>query len=117
MAIRRKAVLSVVVLYPQGRFYGGAETDEVETAIMNEVAKGNTRLILNMQGCTFIASAFMGLLVKARADYSKRQGEIKLACLVDTVERSLHIPVLLSKFDYYKTEEEAIAAFLEPASG
>ncbi len=116
MAIRRREVRSIVVLYPQGRFYGGAETDEVEQAIMAEAAAGNTRLILNMAGTMFIASAFMGLLVKARHDYTKRQGEIKLCGLVDTVERALHIPVLLSKFDYHKTEEEAIAAFLEPAA-
>jgi anti-anti-sigma factor len=116
MAIARKAVRSIVVLYPQGRFYGGEETDAVEAAIMNEAKNGNTRLILNMQATMFISSAFMGLLVKARADYMRRQGEIKLCGLVDTVERALHIPVLLSKFDYHKTEEEAIAAFLEPAA-
>jgi anti-anti-sigma factor len=116
MAIRRKAVRTIVVLYPKGRFFGGKETDEVETAIVAESANGNIRLILNMQECMFIASAFMGVLVKARAEYTKRQGEVKLCCLVDTVERALHIPVLLSKFDYHKTEEEAIAAFLEPAA-
>jgi len=117
MAIRRKAVRSIVVLYLKGRFFGGAETDEVEAAIMNEAANGNTRLVLNMNEVMFIASAFMSLLVKARANYTQRQGEIKLCCLVDTVERALHIPVLLSKFDYHKTEEEAVAAFLEPATG
>jgi anti-anti-sigma factor len=116
MAIRRKAVRTIVVLYPKGRFFGGKETDEVEAAIMAESANGNTRLILNMQEVMFIASAFMGVLVKARGDYTKRQGEVKLCCLVDTVERALHIPVLLSKFDYHKTEEETIAAFLEPAA-
>jgi anti-anti-sigma factor len=115
MPIKRKAVRTIVVLYPQGRFYGGKETDDVDAAIMAEAAKGNTRLILNMQEVMFIASAFMGVLVKARADYTRRQGEVKLCCLVDTVERALHIPVLLSKFDYHKREEEAIAAFLEPA--
>ena len=116
MAIARKAVRDIVILYPQGRFYGGEETDAVEAAIMTEAKAGNTRLILNMQSTMFIASAFMGLLVKARHDYTRRGGEIKLCCLVDTVERALHIPVLLSKFDYHKTEEETIAAFLEPAA-
>lgn len=116
MSYKRKSVRSIVVIYPQGRFFGGTETDEVEAAIMNEAANGNTRLILNMAGCMFIASAFMSLLIKARANYTQRQGEIKLCCLVDTVERALHIPVLLSKFDYHKTEEEAVAAFLEPAT-
>jgi anti-anti-sigma factor len=116
MAIARRAVRSIVVLYPQGRFYGGDETDEVEAAIASEAKNGNTRLILNMQATMFIASVFMGLMVKARHEYAQRGGEIKLCCLVDTVERALHIPVLLSKFDYHKTEEEAIAAFLEPAA-
>ena len=116
MAIKRRAVRTIVVLYPQGRFFGGKETDDVEAAIMAESEGGNTRLILNMQGCMFIASAFMGVLVKARAEYTKRGGEVKLCCLVDTVERALHIPVLLSKFDHHATEEEAIAAFLEPAA-
>ena len=113
MAIRRKAVRTIVVLYPRGRFLGGKETDELEAAIMDEAAKQNTRLILNMREVTLITSAFMSALVKARANYEGRQGEVKLCQLVDTVERALHIPVMLSKFDYHATEEEAIAAFAE----
>ena len=113
MAIKRKDVRSIVVLYPQGRFYGGDETDEVETAIMAVAAEGNSRLILNMREVMFIATGFMSVLIRARANYEKRQGEVKLCTLVDTVERSLHIPKLLSKFDHHQTEEEAIAAFIE----
>ncbi len=116
MALRRKAVRTLVILYPQGRYTGGNETDELEKAIMDEAGSGNTRLILNMQDVIIIASAFMSMLVRARANYTARQGEIKLCGLTDTVERMLHIPVLLSKFDHYKTEDEAIAAFIETAS-
>ena len=113
MAVKRKDVRTIVVLYPRGRFYGGEETDELEAAIMDVAGKGNTRLILNMREVTFIATAFLTVIVKARANYEKRNGEIKLCTLVDTVERSLHIPKLLSKFDHHETEEEAIAAFVE----
>lgn len=113
MALKRKTVRTISILYPRGRYLGGKETDELEAAIMDEAANGNTRLILNMREVTFITSAFMSVLVKARANYERRQGEVKLCHLVDTVERALHIPVLLSKFDHQETEEEAIAAFLE----
>lgn len=115
MAIRSKTVRTIVVLYPHGRYLGGKETDELEQVIMETAATGNTRLILNMQQVTMITSAFMSLLVKARHDYTGRGGEIKLCTLVDTVQRALHIPVLLSKFDHHGTEEEAMAAFIERA--
>lgn len=115
MAIKRKVARSIVVLYPRGRYIGGDETDELEKAIMDEAANGNTRLILNMREVTIITSAFMSVLLKGRANYTARQGEIKLCTLIDTVERALHIPVLLSKFDHHQTEDEAIAAFVETA--
>ena len=48
MAVRRKEVRSIVILYPRGNYFGDQETDDLQKAIMDEAAGGNTRMILNM---------------------------------------------------------------------
>ena len=56
MAIRRRQVQSIVVLYPKGSYFGGDETDELQKAIMDEATGGNQRLVLNMSECTALNS-------------------------------------------------------------
>jgi len=51
LAVRRKSIQNIVVLYPKGNFFGDTETDELQKAIMDEAATGNTRLLLNMIEC------------------------------------------------------------------
>ena len=57
MAIKRREVRSIVILSLKGRFYGDAETDELEKAILADAAAGNKMLVLNMAECEALSSA------------------------------------------------------------
>ena len=113
MAMRRKQVRSIVVLYPKGSFFGDSETDELQKAIMDEAAGGNTRLVLNLAECQALNSTAIGVLMRGYANYKGRGGEIKLCGLGKRIKDLFTMTKLIMVFDHHETEDEAIAAFAE----
>ena len=111
MAVRRREVQSIVVLYPRGGFFGDKETDELQQAIMDEAAAGNTRLVLNMFECTALNSMAIGVLMRGYANYRGRGGEIKLCGLGKRLQNVFTMTKLIMVFDHHETEEEAVASF------
>lgn len=113
MSVRRRAIRSVVVLYPAGSFFGDTETDALQKAIMDEAASGNTRLILNLSDCQALNSIAIGVLMRGFANYRSREGEIKLCGLGKRVRDLFTMTKLIMVFDHHETEERALAAFAE----
>ena len=111
MAIRRKQIRSVVVLYPRGSFFGDQETDEFQKALTDEAAGGNTRLILNMTECQALNSIAIGVLMRGYANYKGRGGEIKLCGLGKRLHDLFTMTRLIMVFDHHETEDQAVAAF------
>jgi anti-sigma B factor antagonist len=111
VAIRRKEVRSIVVLYPKGSFFGDKETDDLQKAIMDEAASGNTRLVLNLSECQALNSIAIGVLMRGYANYRGRGGEIKLCGLGKRIKDLFTMTKLIMVFDHHDTEELAIAAF------
>jgi anti-sigma B factor antagonist len=111
MAVRRKQLQSIVVLYPKGSFFGDKETDELQKALMDEAAAGNVRLVLNLSECQALNSTALGVLMRGYANYKGRNGEIKLCGLGKRIKDLFIMTKLIMVFDHHETEDEAIAAF------
>jgi anti-sigma B factor antagonist len=111
VAVRRKQVLSVSVLYLKGSYFGDKETDELQKAIMDEAAGGNLHLVLNMSDCQALNSIAIGVLMRGYTNYKSRKGEIKLCGLGKRVKDIFTMTKLIMVFDHHDTEEAAIAAF------
>ena len=116
MAVIRKQVRSITILSPRGRFFGDRETDELEKAILDEAATGNTRLILNLAECEALNSVGIGTLMRGYANYKGRGGEVKLCGLGKRLKDLFTMTKLIFVFDHYDTEELALAAFAEAES-
>ena len=116
MAIRRKQVRSIVVLYPKGSFFGDQETDEFQKALTDEASTGNSRLILNMTECQALNSIAIGVLMRGYSNYKGRGGEIKLCGLGKRLHDLFTMTRLIMVFDHHETEEQALAAFAEGES-
>ncbi len=112
MAIKRREVRSIVILSLKGRFYGDAETDELEKAVMAEAAAGNKMLVLNMGECEALSSVPIGVLMRGYANYKGRGAEIKLCALGKRLKDLFTMTKLIMVFDHHDTEEQAIAAFV-----
>jgi len=111
VSIQRKQVRSIAILYPRGSFFGDRETDELQKAMMDEAAAGNTHLVLNLTGCHSLNSIAIGVLMRAYANYKGRGGEIKLCGLGKRIKDLFTMTKLIMVFDHHETEEQAIAAF------
>ena len=111
MAVKRKEVQGVVVLSPKGNFFGDTETDELQKAIMDEAAAGNTRLLLDMSECQALNSIAIGALMRGYANYKARGGEIKLCGLGKRLKDLFTMTKLIMVFDHHEREDQAVAAF------
>ena len=112
MAVRRREVRNIVILALKGRFFGDAETDELEKLVMAEAAAGNKMLILNMAECEALNSVAIGVLMRGYANYKSRGGEIKLCALGKRLKDLFTMTKLIMVFDHHDTEEQAIAGFV-----
>ena len=115
MSVRKREVRSITVVYPKGRFYGDAETDELESCIMTEANAGNTMLVINLQECDALNSVAIGVLMRGYANYRSRGGEVKLCCLGKRLKDLFTMTKLIMVFDHHDTEDEALASFATPA--
>lgn len=113
MAVRRRQLESIVVLYPKGSFFGDVETDDLQKAIMDEATAGNRRLVLNMTECEALNSTALGVIMRGHANYRSRGGEIKLCGLGKRLKDLFTMTKLIMVFDHHQTEDEALAAFAE----
>lgn len=111
MAVRRRQLESIVVLYPKGSFFGDSETDDLQKAILDEAAAGNRHLVLNMAECEALNSTALGVIMRGHANYRSRGGEIKLCGLGKRLKDLFTMTKLIMVFDHHQTEDEALAAF------
>lgn len=100
-----------MILYPKGGFFGDKETDELQKAILDEAAAGNTRLVLNMTDCTSLNSIAIGVLMRGYTNYKSRGGEIKLCGLGKRLKDLFTMTKLIMVFDHHESEDEAVAAY------
>ena len=101
----------IVVLEPRGNYVGGDETDELRDTIKNLSEKGNKNLVIDLGKVTYLNSTALGVLISAHANYSKREGRVKLCQLNKNLENLFVITKLALIFDSYSSQEEAIASF------
>ena len=111
MSVRRKQLRSITVLALRGNFFGDTETDELQKAIMDEAAAGNTRLVLNMSEVQRLNSIAIGVLMRGYTNYKGRGGEIKLCGLGKSAKDIFVMTKLIMVFDHHDTEEQVVAAF------
>ena len=101
----------MTVLSLKGSFFGDRETDELQKAILDEAASGNTRLVLNLKDCQALNSMAIGVVMRGYTNYRGRGGEIKLCGLGKRIKDLFTMTKLIMVFDHHDTEEQAIAAF------
>ena len=101
----------MTVLSLKGSFFGDRETDELQKAILDEAASGNTHLVMNMKECQALNSIAIGVLMRGYTNYRGRGGEIKLCGLGKRLKDLFTMTKLIMVFDHHDTEELAIAAF------
>jgi anti-sigma B factor antagonist len=101
--------VSVVAL--DGRIVLGEESNALRERVKALVAEGKKKIVLNMANVTFIDSAGLGTLVAAHHSAKSQGAALKLCHLGAKFQEVLQITKLLTVFDVYNSESEAVASF------
>ena len=75
------------------------------------IQQGHKKLILNLEGVPYVDSAGLGEIVRTYTTVSRQGGSLKLLNLTKRIEDLLSITKLLTVFDTYESEQEALNSF------
>lgn len=106
----RTAENGVTVVAPTGRLdVSGAPA--LRDAITEAVKNGPSRVVIDMEGISFVDSTGLGSVIAALKQIRGSQGELRLAAPNQQVRVVLELTTLDRVFPYYATVEEALTGF------
>jgi anti-sigma B factor antagonist len=114
MQIEERAVGDVVVLDLKGRVTLGDGDELLKDKVNSLVNRGFKKIVLNLAEVPYVDSAGLGEIVRTYTTVSRQGGSLKLLNLTKRISDLLSITKLLTVFETFDTENEAIKSF--PAS-
>ncbi|MEU3051280.1 STAS domain-containing protein [Streptomyces sp. NPDC006984] len=111
MKINTRQVGGVTVLDLKGDMTIGVGDVAVRNAAQEFMEAGLRNILLNMRDVTMTDSAGIGELVSAYTTVSNRGGKLKLVNLPSKLSDLLQITQLISVFEVFDEEDEAVASF------
>jgi len=109
--IHERRERDVAVLDLKGRIRISGGTLALHRSIRCLVEEGKTRILLNLAGVTHIDSTGLGELISSYVTVSNKGGLIKLVHLTERLKDIMTITKLLTVFDVYDNEPDALASF------
>jgi len=109
--IAERQVGDVTILDMDGKITIGEGSVALRTAIRRLLEEGKKKILLNLAKVGYIDSSGIGELVSSYTAINKENGELKLLNLTQKLRDLLTITKLLTVFDVYESEEEALASF------
>jgi anti-sigma B factor antagonist len=111
LQISERTIGDVTMLDLKGRVVLGEGDDPFRQRIEAFIKRGSLKIILNLREVTYIDSAGVGVMVGRLVAVRKLGGDIRLINLVQRNLRVMTITKLVSVFETFESEEEAIASF------
>ena len=111
MEVKKREKGGATILDLKGRITIGAGEIALRNAVQEAISAGAKKVILNMKDVTTIDSSGVGELVSAYTTSMNRGAQLKLANLPSKVQDILVITQLITVFDVFDSEDEAIASF------
>lgn len=102
---------SVVVLDLKGNIRLGESNVELHKTLRQLMEKGEKKILLNLAQVSHIDSSGLGELVAGYTTLQKNKGELKLLHLTTRVRELMIITKLLTVFEVYESETEAVNSF------
>ena len=106
-----REVDGVTIVALDGRIVLGEESNALRERVKGLVAEGKKKIVLNMANVTFIDSAGLGTLVAAHHSVKSQGASLRLCHLGSKFQEVLQITKLLTVFDVFNTEAEAVSSF------
>ena len=111
MQIEERVVGGVTILDLSGKMTLGEGDELLREKIASLVNAGQKSLLLNLEGVPYIDSAGLGEIVRTYTTVSRQGGKLKLLNLTKRIQDLLAITKLLTVFETYESEPDAIKSF------
>lgn len=111
MQIQTRKEGDAIVLSLKGKITIGAGDVAMRDAIQQALDAGENKIVIEMSGITMIDSLSIGELVHAYTTTTNHGGKLKLCHLTAKVIDILTVTQLITVFDIYDTESEALVSF------
>ncbi|HEX8619633.1 MAG TPA: STAS domain-containing protein [Thermoanaerobaculia bacterium] len=111
MKATNRTVENVEIISLQGKITIGSGDTQLREVISTAVNSGKTNVLLDLSGVTTIDSSGIGELVGSYTTVTNRGGKLKLLHLPAKLNELLHVTQLITVFEVYDNEREAVASF------
>ena len=111
MKIVERSVGDVTILDLHGKILIGEGDDALREAVTKLVDSGKTKILLNLADVPYVDSAGLGEIVRCYTTVSRKGGKLKLLHLPPKINDVLTVTQLITVFDVYESESEALATF------
>lgn len=109
--INERQAGDVTVLDLSGKITIGEGSVALRSGIRRLLEEGKKRILLNLAQVSYVDSSGIGELVSSYTAINKEGGQLKLLNLTQKIQDLLTITKLLTVFDVYDSEAEALNSF------
>jgi anti-sigma B factor antagonist len=111
MQISERAIGDVIVVDLKGKITLGEGDEMLKDKVNSLLNQGRKKIILNLAEVPYIDSAGLGEVVRTFTTVSRQGGNLKLLNLTKRITDLLAITKLLTVFDTYDSEQDAVQSF------
>lgn len=111
MNIAKRERDGVTILEPKGKITIGVGDEALREAVHSALNAGARSIVINLEGVTTIDSSGIGELVAAYTTATNRGAKLKLMKLSAKVTDILQVTQLVTVFDIFDDEAEALRSF------
>ena len=111
MQIEERTVGDVVVLDLKGRVTLGEGDELLKDKVNSLLNQGQKKIVLNLAEVPYIDSAGLGEIVRTYTTVSRQGGSLKLLNLTKRIADLLSITKLLTVFESFDAEADAVRSF------
>jgi len=111
MVIEERIIGDVTILDLKGKMTLGEGDELLKDKINSLIHQGQKKLLLNLEGVPYIDSAGLGEIVRTYTTVSRQGGSLKLLNLTKRITDLLSITKLLTVFETFDSENDAVRSF------
>lgn len=110
MPITKREKDGVTILAPTGNLVI-ENSHELRYAVREALEGGAKKIVLNLSGVTRVDSSGLGEMVSGFSTSQQRDAKLKLAAPPPRINDLLYITKLITVFEVFDTEDEAVKSF------
>lgn len=111
LEVKERQAGDVTILDMSGAVRIGQGSIALRDSVRTLVEGGKKKILLNLGGVSYIDSSGIGELIANYTTVSREGGQLKLLNLTDKIQNLLVITKLLTVFDSYDNEAEALNSY------